>query len=55
MSLTIISTWPGKIKLFAARESLASDILARGGKIVNLFYSVLPYKFLEIQLDLNGG
>ncbi len=35
--------WPGKIKLFTARESLVpvSDIPAGDRKIVDLFYSVL--------------
>jgi hypothetical protein len=33
------SPWPGKIKLFPARESLVSDIPAGDGKICNLFYS----------------
>jgi hypothetical protein len=31
------SLWPGIIKLFPARENLVSDILARVGKIGNLF------------------
>jgi hypothetical protein len=39
MSLTKLS-WPGKIELFKARESLASDILAGDGKIATFFYSV---------------
>jgi hypothetical protein len=34
------SPWAGKIKLFPARESLVSDILAGDGRIANLFYSV---------------
>jgi hypothetical protein len=32
--------WPGIIKLFPARESLVSGVLAGDGKIANLFYSV---------------
>ncbi len=34
------SIWPGIIKLFPARESLVSDILAGDGNTANLFYSV---------------
>ncbi len=34
------SPWPGIMKLFPARESLASDIPAGDGKIAYLFYSV---------------
>jgi hypothetical protein len=34
------SPWPGIIKLFPARESLVSDILAGEGKNDKLFYSV---------------
>jgi hypothetical protein len=39
------SPWPGIVKLFPARESLFSDVLAGDGKTVNLFYSV-AYRFL---------
>ncbi len=42
MSLTKASRpYPGIIYLFPAEESLVSDILAKDGKIDNLFYSVL--------------
>jgi hypothetical protein len=47
MSLTKLSlAAPGIIKLFPARESLASDILAGDRKMANLFYSVY-YQVIE--------
>ncbi len=44
------SPWPGKIKLFPARESLVNDIPARDGKTVNFFYSVPTYSSQECTL-----
>ncbi len=55
------STWPGIVKLFPARESLVSDILAGERKTANLFYSVfytvsriLASKLSDKSLDLNS-
>jgi hypothetical protein len=42
----------GIIKLFSARESLISDILAGDGKIVRLLYSVSPKKGLQLTLTI---
>jgi hypothetical protein len=35
--MSLNSPWPGKIKLFPARESLVSDIPAGDGKIATFF------------------
>ncbi len=43
------SPWPGIIKYFLAKESLVSDILARDGKIANLFLQCIPHWELENQ------
>ncbi len=57
MSLTKISLGGGgdTLKLFPARESLFSDILAGDGKIANLFYSVralrAPFDFMNTGLS----
>jgi hypothetical protein len=59
MSLTN-STWSGIIKLFPARESLVSDILARDGKRITFFYSVCTssehlYKLEKVLNDLGNS
>ena len=48
------SPWPGKIKLFPARESLVSDIPSWDRKTVNLFYSVLLFALCIHRLDMYG-